>query len=263
MVPLEPRASFTAYVIERIRARIDPLLEVSVVEGTTGVSINGKFVDLDGLHRMIAFDKEGAKRIVDQYISHVVGHVGNDPNAMPLSVAKSRIMPRIRPETVFDGQIEPTGAHLEYPNQTVIVYVIDMPMYTVSITGAQMQRWGIDLDAVDRIARENLARYDPMSTVQHIESVEGGRAAIISQQDGYDSARLLLPNLHAVLSSWLGREFYVAITARDMFLAFSMKPKRYIERLRERIRDDFQRLPYPITDRLFIVSRDGVSGEAP
>lgn len=44
-------------------------------------------------------------------------------------------------------------------NGTVVVFVIDLPQVTVSVTTEQMVRWGVQAEELEEIARENLARY--------------------------------------------------------------------------------------------------------
>ena len=117
-------------------------------------------------------------------------------------------------------------------------------------------------DDLDAISRENLARYAPDLEVRMIDSHDGGRAAIVSQQDGYDAARLLLSTLHGRLARELRGDFFVATPARDTFIAMSAGPNAFIDRLRQRIDEDYRRLPYPITSDLFLVTRDGVAGTA-
>jgi len=131
---------------------------------------------------------------------------------------------------------------------------------TVSITTDQMLRWKVCPDELDSIARENLERYVNDLDVQFVESKEGGRAAIVSEQDGYDAARLLLCGLHHRLGPQLGGDFYVATPARDMFLALSTGPDPFLRRMKSRVEQDFRRLPYPVSPDLFLVTRDGVAG---
>jgi uncharacterized protein YtpQ (UPF0354 family) len=123
-----------------------------------------------------------------------------------------------------------------------------------------MVRWGLQVDDLDVIARENLDRYAPDLQIQLVDSSEGGRAAIVARQDGYDAARLLLDSLHSRLAPELHGDFYVATPARDMFLALTCDPAEFVQRLYDRVRQDFKRLPYPITDAFFVVTRDGVAG---
>ncbi|MHC4976681.1 MAG: DUF1444 family protein, partial [Planctomycetota bacterium] len=96
--------------------------------------------------------------------------------------------------------------------------------------------------------------------LQVIDSEDGGRAAILSQRDGYDAARLLLEDLYMKLAPELGGNFYVATPARDVFVAMTSNPEKFIQRVRDRVDEDFVKLPYPITTDLFLVTRDGVAG---
>ncbi|MCA9300226.1 MAG: hypothetical protein KDA28_14230, partial [Phycisphaerales bacterium] len=77
---------------------------------------------------------------------------------------------------------------------------------------------------------------------------------------GYDAARLLLSSLFERLAPELDGDFYVATPARDMFVAMSGEPPEFVERLRQRVAQDYERLPYPISSDLFYVTRDGVAG---
>ncbi|MFN9908524.1 MAG: DUF1444 family protein, partial [bacterium] len=126
-------------------------------------------------------------------------------------------------------------------NDTVIVFVIDLPQLTVSITTEQMVRWGLQPDDLDAISRENLARYAPDLEVRLIDSHDGGRAAIVAQQDGYDAARLLLTHLHERLAPELKGDFLVATPARDIFVAMSRGPGQFIDRIMSRIDEDYRR----------------------
>jgi hypothetical protein len=118
----------------------------------------------------------------------------------------------------------------------------------------------VSAEDLEEIARANLDRYAPNLDVQVVRSNEGGRAAIISMHDGYDAARLLLGDLHARLSAQLGKTFYVAAPARDMFLAMTGDPEPFVSRLRARAEQEYHRLPYPICADLFLVTPDGVAG---
>jgi len=179
---------------------------------------------------------------------------------LPLSVAKPRIMPRIQPLSIFEHLDREQVAHIPFVNETVVVFVLDMPQMTVSITIEQMLRWGLQMEDLDTISRENLDMYAPDLQIQFVDSSEGGRAAIVSRQDGYDAARLLLDSLHQRLAPELHGDFYVAAPARDMFLALSCDPDDFVHRLHDRVQREYRRLPYPITDSLFVVTQDGVAG---
>jgi uncharacterized protein YtpQ (UPF0354 family) len=228
--------------------------------GPMDLVLNGKHLGLENLYRMVQYEPSRGVEIVENYLERLVegDTIGSLP--LPLSVAKPRIMPRIQPVSIFDHLDREQVAHVPFVNDTVVVFVIDMPHMTVSITVEQLVRWGLSADDLDVIARENLAQYSPQLEIQFVESTEGGRAAIVAAQDGYDAARLLLNTLHERLAPELHGDFYVATPARDMFLALTCDPPEFVDRLQKRVKLDFRRLPYPITNQLFVVTRDGVAG---
>ncbi len=228
--------------------------------GPLDLILNGKHLGLDNLYRMVQHEPERGLEIVENYIERLIEGDTLSAMPLPLSVAKPRIMPRIQPLSIFEHLDREQVAHVPFVNDTVIVFVIDMPQMTVSITVEQLVRWGLQSEDLDLIARENLARYAPDLQIQLVDSNEGGRAAIVARQDGYDAARLLLDKLHHRLAPELHGDFYVATPSRDMFLALSCEPDDFVDRLRKRVELDFKRLPYPITNCLFVVTRDGVAG---
>ena len=228
--------------------------------GPMDLILNGKHLGLDNLYRMVLHEPDRGVELVENYLERLIEGDTLTSMPLPLSVAKPRIMPRIQPISIFDHLDKHRVAHIPFVNDTVIVFVLDMPQMTISITVEQMMRWGLEIDDLDVIARENLSAYAPDLEIQVVESAEGGRAAIVARQDGYDAARLLLGSLHARLAPELNGDFYVACPARDMFLALTCDPDEFVQRLHERVQQEYKRMPYPITDELFVVTRDGVAG---
>ena len=201
---------------------------------TLVLTIDGRHLGLENLWRTVQRAPETWLETVEHHIDRVLEGDQMSTLDIPFAVAKSRIMPRIQPGNIFQTLDREHVAHVQWVNDTVIVFVLDMPHYTVSISTEQMIRWGVTADDLEEIARANLDRYAPNLDVQVVRSNEGGRAAIISMHDGYDAARLLLGDLHSRLSAQLGKTFYVAAPARDMFLAMTGDPEPFVERLRAR-----------------------------
>jgi uncharacterized protein YtpQ (UPF0354 family) len=256
-MPREPEA-FGEQVV-KILCRHFPQRKVDLA-GPMDLILGGKHLGLENLYRMVQCDPDRGVEIVENYLERLMEteSVGGAP--LPFSIAKPRIMPRIQPESIFEHLDREQVAHIPFVNGTVVVFVIDMPNSTVSITVEQVLRWGLQPEDLDAIARANLAKYSPDLDVQIVDSAEGGRAALLAAQDGYDAARLLLHTLHERLAPELHGDFYVATPARDMFIAMSCDPDEFVERLSRRVQVDYRRLPYPITEHLFVVTRDGVAG---
>lgn len=257
-LPREPQA-FAEMVAQLLRDR-QPEFTIDLT-GPREILVNGRRLDLENLFRMVNNEPDRSGEIIEHYIEQLFASDAARVMTMALDFAKPRIMPRIQPESIFEHLAREQVAHVPFVNGTVVVFVTDLPQMTVSITTEQVVRWNMTMDEIDAISRENLERYAPELDVQFVESKEGGRAAILGHHDGYDAARLLMSDLYERLAPHLGgTDFLVATPARDMFVALSRGPERFVRRLHNRVEQDYKRLPYPITSDLFYVTRDGIAG---
>lgn len=250
------------YFIEEVAAvlrRLQPECQVEI-PSPDELIINGRRLDIENLRRMCKHEPERGTEIVEHYLDQLLFGGDDDISRMSFDIAKTKIMPRIQPVSIFNHLSKIMVAHIPFVNDTVIVFVIDLPQKTVSITTEQLDHWRITVEEANEIARKNLSNYKPSLAFQTVESKEGGIAAIFSEQDGYDAARLLLPDVREMMEGKLGKDFYVAIPGRDMFLAFSSSHPAMTKRLKKRIIEDHTRLPYPISEHLFLVTQDGIAG---
>lgn len=256
-LPHEPEA-FAEQVLVLLK-RLHPELTAELT-GPREMVVDGRRLDLENLSRLVASDEDRGVEIVEQYLAQLFDEETFAVASMPWDLARKRIMPRIQPESIFTHLSREQVAHVSWVNDTVIVFVIDLPNMTVSVTTEQLVRWGVGPEELEILARENLDRYAPELEFRALASAEGGKALMLNLQDGYDASRILLDRLYKTAAPKLGGDFYVATPSRDMLLAMSQAPGNFVERVRERVARDFARLPYPITDRLFYVTRDGVAG---
>ena len=256
-MPREPEA-FGEQVVQILRRHF-PEKEVQLA-GPMDLCLDGRHLGLNNLYRMVHSNAASGSEIVEEFLYQLLESDELSHSPLPLSMAKARLMPRIQPLTIFEQLDREQVAFHPCVTETAILYVIDMPRMTVSITTEQMLRWGIQVDDLDSIARSNLASYHSDLKLQIVEARDGGRAAIFNMQDGYDAARLLLDSLWTRLSPEFNGNFYVATPARDLFMAISCAPNGFVEKLQERIVRDYNRMPYPISSDLFLVTRDGVAG---
>ncbi len=256
-MPKEPEAF--AEQVAKLIEQMQPGYEIDRVNAQE-LLVNGRRLDLENLFRMVAHEPHRGTDIVEHFLDQLFAGEQMEMAEESFDQVKARVMPRIQPMSIFEHLSEELVAHVPFVNDTVIVFVLDMPHMTVSITTEQVIKWGITVEDLEDLARENLDLYAPELEMQVIESAEGGKAVIVAEQDGYDAARLLMGDLHAKLAGHLGPDFFVATPARDMFIALSCEPAEFVDRLRARVAEDFSRLPYPITQDLFLVTQDGVAG---
>jgi uncharacterized protein YtpQ (UPF0354 family) len=256
-MPNEPEA-FAEQVVVLLR-RLQPEYQVELT-GPRELIVNGRRLDLENLFRLVNHDPERGVEIIEHYLDQLFSGEAAAVTSLGLDALRGKLMPRVQPVSIFNHLAREQVAHVPYVNGTVIVFVVDLPQMTVSVTTEQLLRWNLTPEELDEIARENLRETSRELELQLVTSREGGRAIIVAEQDGYDAARLLLNELYVKLAPRLGGNFYVATPARDMFVAFSTGPDPFVARLRARVEEDYRRLPYPICPEFFFVTRDGVAG---
>ena len=137
-LPLEPEA-FAAHVMSLLKRQY-PTRD-SAVTGPLHVVFDGRHLGLENLYRMVLRDPRNANEIVENYLERLLEGDQISGAPLPFSVARTRIMPRIQPESIFEHLDRAQVAHIPFVNDTVIVFVIDLPQLTVSITTEQMVRW--------------------------------------------------------------------------------------------------------------------------
>ncbi len=232
------------------------------LEAPLRLSVDGRVLVLDNLLRMVRQNPESSEETIRNYLDRVLGAQAAAAVSLPLALARPRIMPRIQPVSMFDDLDRGQVAHVPFVNDTVVVFVLDLPDLTVTLSTEQAVRWRLAPEDLETIARQNLDAYGGEISARMVASNEGGRAAVLATRDGYDASRLLMNTLHQTLSPQLGQDFYVAAPARDVLVAMSCHPDGVVRRVLDRVERDFKTMPYPITDRLFVVTRDGVAGTA-
>ena len=130
-----------------------------ILTGPFDLVVNGRHLGLENLYRMVLGSPDRGTEIVEDYLEKIFDgdELGTTP--IPWELAKLRVMPRIQPESIFQQLDKEQVAHVPWVNGTVIVFVLDMPQVTVSITVEQVIHWGTSMDELDEIARVNPVSY--------------------------------------------------------------------------------------------------------
>ncbi len=165
--------------------------------------------------------------------------------------AESRIMPGVRHASIFQQCNRENIAHIPFVNDTVIVFLIDMPNSMITLAMKQLTGWGKEIEEVCQRAISNLE--NKPAPIQDV----GGKVFIINCDDSYDSSRILMPDLYKRLVPELGTEFTIAIPARDCFLAY---PTDFNQKMQDYVLRVHKEYPYPISPDLFLATRDGICG---
>ena len=110
-------------------------------------------LDLENLLRMVAHEPERGSDIVEHFLDQMFLGEHIEMSDASFDQVKARIMPRVQPISIFEHLSEELVAHVPFVNDTVIVFVMDMPHMTVSITTEQLVRWGVTIDDLEECRR--------------------------------------------------------------------------------------------------------------
>ena len=265
------REQFATRVMEIIRERF-PLVKIAPGDEGFSVSVNGAVAPLENLYRVSILHPDDTKHHVERWAVELLRAAEGTPDAgANYEDVKDRILPmllRARDESAEHATDE-EGNEENAPGRGVvsqplvegltIAYAIDQDRTIAYISKSRFEKWGVTLEQLHQTAIENLSARSE-SIAAHAAQDENGRVNLILFQtmDGYDASRILLPTLHDRLREHLGSPFAAGIPNRDILLCFRDEPET-VSRLRQQIAEDYQRMPHQVTDRLLLVTPDGIA----
>jgi hypothetical protein len=242
-----------AAMFERLLAERRPDLKVS--ERFDRMLWIGSDIEVD-LGRALEVSAGQGERALERAIAKLVALLpGGEGAAVDREEALERLLPRIVPMGFFG---DAAGLFCRpLANQAAIALVLAYEGRSRFVRASELERWGLSPEDALAHAVALLARRSERARFTRIET-EHGPIVVARTGDGLDSARLLLPTLHTVLSPELGSPFLAAIPHRDVLLACPGNVPPLEDALAARAREDALRAPHRITDKLFVVSGSGV-----
>ena len=101
---------------------------------------------------------------------------------------------------------------------------------------------------------DEASRKIPMQTADSTEAKWVG----IEIKDGFDAARILIPNLRKFVSSRLGSPFRFAVPNRDFLICWNTEAStRFFDFTKSKIRKAFEVQPYPLSPHIFEIGDGG------
>ena len=257
-MPEATRDQFSRQVIDIVRARF-PLVKIARAEQTFSLKINGHIASLENLYRMSLLRPQDVKHHVERWAVELLRAAEGSPDQdAPFEQIKDRILPMI----ILQSEEEPGGAAIVAEPLVAglqIAYAIDSDRTIAYIPQAAFARWNMTVDDLHDVAIANLvARSEAISA--HAAADEDGEVNLILFQtmDGFDASRILLPTLHDRLREHLGSPFVAGIPNRDILLCFR-NDEETVERLKDKIADDYRQMPHQVTEKLLLVTADGIA----
>ena len=183
-----------------------------------------------------------------------------DDADLPLELVRDRIMPMLYPESVWRERF-PHFAASRWVAGLVVLYVVDESQVYWYIRDDLADRWGLSADELHDLALRNLDRYFDRSPMEFTLAGEdeGPQLLLPMRSDVYNSSRWLSETFQGKLRELLGAEFAVGVPSRDFFVAVSLASEVAVAQVRRRVLEDFRHMDHPLSDRMLLVSNDGVS----
>jgi hypothetical protein len=251
------REQFVQLVQQCVAERF-PLVKIARGEQPFSMKVNGHVASLENLYRAVVLHPDESRHQIERWIVELLRASEGSPDRNgSFEELKDRILPMI----LADKDI---AAHRNTVTQPLIeglhvAYAIDSDRTIAYIPESQFEAWEITRDELHEAAIDNLvARSEAMNA--HAAQDEEGQINLILFQtmDGYDASRVLLPTLHDRLREHLGSPFAAGIPNRDILLCFRNDDET-VGRLRDQIADDHRKMPHGVTEKLLLVTADGIA----
>lgn len=253
------REQFVQRLIQQIHAQF-PLVRIArAPQQPFSVLVNGHLASLENLYRLTVLNPEEMYHNVERWMVEMLrASEGHPDHAGSFQQLKDRIMPVVT--VPHPGDVH-TATMVSQPfvADLLIAYAIDQERTIDYIPQSHFASWHMNVDQLHETALANLiARSEQLPA--HAAQDEDGKISLIIFQtmDGYDATRILLPNLHDRLREHLGSPFAAAIPNRDILLCLRSDDAT-LTHFRQQVRQDYRSMPHQITDRLFLVTPDGVA----
>lgn len=216
-------------------------------------------ISLDNLYRQVRSLPDQRDDFVRQFVEGIASTTDTPMGHETWEEAEDRLLPVLKSRSY----IRPEGATrnliaAEWLADVVICYAIRSTKTFRFVTSWDCQRWGIDEARLHERAMQNLTALDWPRQMEGSRQPGGGRLILVSTRDSFTASRLLHPELYRLFSGPLGAPFLAAIPERDTLVVFSNR-NSLKRRIVKQVKKDHDQSAYPITPRLFLVTRDGIA----
>lgn len=257
--PQQPtREQFLEHVVELIKVRF-PLVKVARSDQSFSLKINGNAASLENVYRVATLQPEEARRHIERWVVELLRAGEGTPDEQGgFDELKDRLLPVLLAEGPQD--IDAAGIVSQPLIEGLrVAYALDHDRTISYVPKALFDRWGVPIDTLHETAIGNLVARSEAIQAHAAQDDQGGVYLILFQtMDGYDAARLLLPTLHDRLRGYLGSPFVAAVPNRDILICFRNDPE-VVTKLTQQIGEDYRQMPHQVTDKLFLVTPDGIA----
>jgi uncharacterized protein YtpQ (UPF0354 family) len=153
------------------------------------------------------------------------------------------VLPVLKPQTAFRRLSDPPAV-TPFPGDLRVAYAVQKPDAFMLVTTADLERWKQSVADIHRLALANLLRETRREEPLRCEEELCGWAS----GDGFDAARLIVPELRAAIVRKIGPAVY-AVPRESVYVAL---PIKLADRIKGRVEHDFVTAPNPVSRDLFV-----------
>jgi uncharacterized protein YtpQ (UPF0354 family) len=246
-------AAFTESAAGRVRA-IAPQLGVRIT-GPLAFDIEGRpgsrgplKVSLGRVWILCGKEPAGCDQEVDHFVA-VLLRVGTSTAQLP---ERSQILPELRPRSYLDamGAVATNVVVQPFIDDLVVLYVVDSPDSTRSLTASDVQALHLSSAEVAAIGRENLARHlapHPLA----IDAIRAGEVYVLGTGDFYESSRLLDEKNWAAIAARAPGPLVVAAPQNDIVIFVAGIDSDRLAGLRDVVRRGYEKAARPVSPNLY------------
>ncbi len=252
------RDEFPELVIQLVRAKF-PLVKIAPARDGFALTVNGHVASLENLYRLVSLRPDDVRQQVNRWVVELIRAAeGTHDQEGSYEELKDRILPLVLSSEGAENR-GPSVVTQPLIEGLTLAYAIDSDRTIAYLGRSHFASWKIGLEQLHDTAMNNLVSRSEQMSAQAAQD-EDGRVTLIffQQMDGYDASRIILPTLHDRLREHLGSPFAAAIPNRDILLCFRNEPEM-IARLHGQIAEDYRSMPHQVTDKLFLVTADGIA----
>ncbi len=248
---------FTETVVSLARSYF-PQMPVAVLDDIH-LQFGTQNVSLVGLHRRYLAAPEDLSTHVRAFFAEVQSELPATDLAGSWESARTHVMPTLLTQSAIDSSPSPLFTD-EWINNLSIGYTLEDGGTDRPITPDDVKRWNVQLEDLHDQAMQNLISRSREQTMEG-HKADGYTMLVLASPDKHNAARILLPELHHKLREHLGPTFYAALPTREFLLAFATGRDDVLARVRHQINADYGRAKEGLSNKLFLVTPDGIAGD--
>jgi uncharacterized protein YtpQ (UPF0354 family) len=254
--------AFRAEVLDILRRRFP---DKSVTEGAEEATIkyvspNVAEIDLGNLFASVDdLPRREREEAIVEYFARAFKFAGGQTDNTETATNWERAKPLMRARLFPVRYLKKTPSllHRDFSRDVIIGYSVDHGTSDGFVADEHAKNWGVTIDTIHPIAIANLEKLSTDAPIEPERPPAGaGYFTVVEQRDGYDAARLLLPEFRARVIRKLGDFVYAGIPARDFLVLWSKDLAAHASFVAN-IKREFESNPYALSDEIFVITAAG------